>query len=158
MPQSDLIAKIDGIEKFQQERTRGGSGKKPEWPSQEKCAAFKNEVKEILTVMGAKGAYISDVSMFGDFEGLWGVTEQTSKDDADRITTEKCKEFSEKLGLGLDGIKPTDYIVEVAQKLAKGKKTKSIAEPSIQLTIQSHNQPIQITPGRTCGNGGCGCR
>lgn len=161
MAQADLVAKIDGIEKFQRERTTGGE-KKPQWPSQEKCAGLKNQIKEVLAAVGAKGAYISDVSMFGDFEGLWGVTEETPKADADRIAQEKCKEIS--LKLGLDEVKPTDYIVEVAEKLKAKEKTKPAIENQPQVVVQSHNEPITkdilvVAPRmpRTCGNG-CGCK
>jgi len=112
----DLIAKIDGIEKFQKDRTKGAT-QKLQWPSQEKCTFLKTEVKKVLSAIGAQGAYISDISMVGDFDGLWGVNEETSKEDAERIAKLKCREIAEKLQLGIDEVCPTTYIVEVAQKL-----------------------------------------
>lgn len=157
MAQSDLIAKIDGIEKFQKERSSGG-GNQQKWPSQERCGLLKDQVREVLAAIGAKGAYISDVSMFGDFEGLWGVTDETPKAEADSIAQVKCKEISEKLQLGLDEVKPTDYIVEVAQKLKT--KTKTVVDTDPLLVVQqSHNDLISaIMPKRSCGTGGCGCK
>lgn len=149
MSKAEINEKINSIEKFQRERTSGTS-KKQEWPSQEKCMVYKNQVKEILVAMGARGAYISDVSMVGDFEGLWGVTEETSKEEADKITGEKCREISSQLGI--DEIKATDYIVEVAQKLKGANKLKDAL-----VHLEDSVTALNKVPGRTCGNG-CGCK
>lgn len=112
----NLSKQIDMLEKVEKARC-----KKPaiQWPSQEKCFALKTSLKTVLEVMGAKGACINDFSMVEDLAGLWGVTAETPAEDAEKICQEKCREFSEKLGLGLDEVQPTHYIVEVAQRLKR---------------------------------------
>lgn len=93
--------------------------KKPaiQWPSQEKCFALKTELKAVLEAMGARGACINDFSMIEDMAGFWGVTEETPSEESEKVCQKKCQEISEKLGLALDEVQPTHYIVEVAQKL-----------------------------------------
>jgi hypothetical protein len=160
---SDIIEKINAIEKFQRERTSGRS-EKPQWPSQEKVNKLKTRVKRVLEAIGAKGSYISDVTLVGDFEGVWGITEETSSKEAAKIVKKKCKEVAEKLGL--DAISAKDYIFEIAQRLPKEELAAEQKKPEVTVEIVTHDEPIQIGPGfdvilpkkRTCGNGGCGCR
>lgn len=112
----DLTEKIDMLE------SRCNTKNKIQWPSQEQCSLFKAPLKIVLEAMGARGACINDFSMIEDMVGLWGVTAETPAEEAEKVCQEKCREISEKLGLSLDEVQPTHYIVEVAQRLKDRQK------------------------------------
>ena len=95
-PNSELIDKINSMEDFQRSR-QTGCMKKTDWPSQEIIATLQPQIKMVMNAIGKRGAYISDLTLLGDFEGV----------DFSKVSAE----------LGIAGLTGREYIWELAQQL-----------------------------------------